>query len=223
MALLDPQYSHRAVGAFDRTGGGKSAIAQVVGALLGGITLFLLPTLALQGDQYLRQKGRRNTLVYNLNICAKDKASATHILRELEKLVVLAGTDRRRLPRVSIYISPAMLNSSKTWQAFFGRAAAAGAMNLVVLDEAHLFDKDSVLYRSDFAPLKESLFDMLQKYRWVRILCLSATSTQETVRKLKKYTESIWTTSFGLTPTAWPNVISRLNGPFDQNPPLLQT
>ena len=38
----------RILGVFASTGGGKSAIAQIAGALFSGITLCLLPNLALQ-------------------------------------------------------------------------------------------------------------------------------------------------------------------------------
>ena len=46
--LLRPDYPHRAVGVFAVTGSGKSAITQGAGAVLGGITLYLLPTVALR-------------------------------------------------------------------------------------------------------------------------------------------------------------------------------
>jgi len=105
-SLLHPDYSFGAVGVFDMTGGGKSAITQVAGALLGGITLFLQPTLTLQGDQCLQQMQQLNTVVYNLNhIVAKDKSAASRVFRTqsgfIQIVLIIFGRTRSDARRFS--------------------------------------------------------------------------------------------------------------------------
>jgi superfamily II DNA helicase RecQ len=138
--LLRPDYPHTAVGVFGGpTGSGKTAVAQIAAALLGGIIVYLQPTQTLQGYHSLRMMGLNNTFVCNLDLVCTTKPEALRVLSQLETVVAMSERER---PRVCLYVSPLRLHKSKTWQNFFKKAAKAGALNLIVLDEFYLFAND---------------------------------------------------------------------------------
>ena len=172
----------RALSVFAGTSIGKSAIAQVIGALLGGITLCLQPNLALQADQSLRQIGCNNTYILNLNIMANDKATASRIHGQLLSLL---SKPVHEWPHVFIYISPMKLNDSVTWQKLFIDCAKGGLLNLCIVDESHKFPLDAILFRTDISGLKNPFFDELLKCLNVRFLCLSATMDHFVIDLLK--------------------------------------
>ena len=88
---------------FAPTGSGKTAVTQVAAAVLGGISLFLQPTQALQGDQCLRQMKRDNTWVYNLDVVCNDLEASLNVLAQLKTVLELPAQQR---PCVCVYISP---------------------------------------------------------------------------------------------------------------------
>lgn len=184
--ILSLDRTSRHIGIFAGTGSGKTLIAQLCCSLRGGFNVFIEPTIALQADQSLRQTGRPNTAVYDINHSCKSKEEGEKVLEELEEYLGIFMADPRKSRTICIYISPSKLNSEKIWQKFLVKLAKAGALKQVILDEIHLLVLDAVRYRSDFPPLKESLFERLSKYKKLRFVYMTATFGERVEKGLKK-------------------------------------
>ncbi|WP_329454110.1 RecQ family ATP-dependent DNA helicase [Streptomyces sp. NBC_01497] len=128
------------------TGSGKSAIYQVAGVVLGGLTLVVSPLIALQRDQLRSITGRRyeGRTVEAALINSGQRAHDRH-----DGLERLARGDLDFL-----FVGPEQLTNEETRSAVRGGARAVG---LFVVDEAHLVSEWGQEFRPEYLRLGDTL------------------------------------------------------------------
>ena len=141
------------------TGSGKSAIYQVAGLALGGLTVVISPLIALQRDQLrtLADKGQRATRTAMLN-------SSQH--RD-DRRAALAALDADELD--FLLLGPEQLHNPETHQRLVDGSARVG---LFVVDEAHLVSQ----WGHDFRPEYLRVPDTVAALGRPRQLALTATA-----------------------------------------------
>ena len=141
------------------TGSGKSAIYQVAGLSLGGLTVVISPLVALQRDQ-LR------------SIAGRPYGPGTTIRAELLNSTQHAHERRATLAAIAdgavdfLFVSPEQLSNPET------RAAIRG-VGLFVVDEAHLVSE----WGQEFRPEYLRLVDVLAELGRPTVLALTATAS----------------------------------------------
>lgn len=137
------------------TGGGKSLIYQMMGAIRPGIVLIVSPLLSLMQDQVGRLNflGEAKAIALNSNL---DQQTRTAVLRHLGDFHY-------------IFVSPEML-ANVTVQ----RALRQVQINLMVVDEAHTI----VSWGPDFRPEYLQLAAIHVQLNQPQLLLLTATATQ---------------------------------------------
>lgn len=157
------------------TGGGKSLVTQLLAATGEGLTLVIVPTVALALDQY---HGARASLKEPDGIFSyrgdQSEGERQAILRALEE-----GSAKL------LFTSPeAVLKNSRLF-ALLEEGARSGYLSHVVVDEAHIVPDWGVFFRPDF-----QIFSVvLQKWRRdsgdsLRTCLLSATLSEDVVDTL---------------------------------------
>ncbi|WP_433303316.1 RecQ family ATP-dependent DNA helicase [Actinoplanes sp. CA-030573] len=139
------------------TGSGKSAIYQVGGLALGGLTVVVSPLIALQRDQMRSMEARGTVRAVMLN-------SAQH---HAERAAALAELDGGRAD--FLMLGPEQLANAETM------AAVAGSprpITLVAVDEAHLVSE----WGHDFRPEYLRLADVVERAGRPPVLALTATA-----------------------------------------------
>ena len=138
------------------TGSGKSAIYQVAGLVLGGLTVVVSPLIALQRDQ-VRGMTARNIRAVLLNSTqhAADRAAALEALRAGDVDFVMLGPEQ-------------LANDDSL------RAITAGGkpVTLFAIDEAHLVNE----WGHDFRPEYLRLADVIEAAGRPTLLALTATA-----------------------------------------------
>ena len=143
------------------TGGGKSAIYELVGLLRDGPTVVLSPLIALQDDQLAHLRGAGlAAIVLNSHQSAREHAAA---------LAASCGPD------AFVFLSPEQLAAAATQEAL--RQAKPG---LFVVDEAHLISQWGHDFRTDYMRLS-ALADLLDVP--VR-MALTATASEPVRREI---------------------------------------
>ena len=145
------------------TGSGKSAIYQVAGLSLGGLTLVISPLIALQRDQIRSIAGRRYGAMRPIEAELLNSSQRTH--ERQDTLTRLARGDLDFL-----FIGPEQLMNSETRDAV--RAGARG-VGLFVVDEAHLVSE----WGQEFRPEYLRLVDAIAELGRPTILALTATAS----------------------------------------------
>jgi ATP-dependent DNA helicase RecQ len=139
------------------TGSGKSAIYQVGGLALGGLTVVVSPLIALQRDQLRAMTAHRQVRAVMLN-------SAQHRADRRAALDELAGG------RVDfLMLGPEQLANAETTAALAG---SPRPITLVAVDEAHLVSE----WGHDFRPEYLRLADVVEAAGRPPILALTATA-----------------------------------------------
>jgi ATP-dependent DNA helicase RecQ len=145
------------------TGSGKSAIYQVAGLSIGGLTLVISPLIALQRDQIRSMAGRR----YGAHrpVTAEMLNSSQHVRERRAILTRLAqgGLD-------FLFVAPEQLTNSETRAAM---RAGATDVGLFVIDEAHLVSEWGQDFRPEYLRLVDSIADLGRP----TILALTATAS----------------------------------------------
>ena len=148
------------------TGSGKSAIYQVAGLVLGGLTVVVSPLIALQRDQARalgarsRPDGRRvNVVALNSTLRAHDRAAALAELRD-------GGVD-------FLMLGPEQLSTEQTHAALLATQRPVG---LFAVDEAHLVSEWGHDFRPDYLRIR----DTVQALRRPPVVALTATASQPT-------------------------------------------
>ncbi|MEV4348677.1 RecQ family ATP-dependent DNA helicase, partial [Actinoplanes sp. NPDC049596] len=139
------------------TGSGKSAIYQVGGLALGGLTVVVSPLIALQRDQLRSMTEREAVRAVMLN-SSQHHADRGHALSEL------AGG------RVDfVMLGPEQLANAETMAAISG---SPRPVTLVAVDEAHLVSE----WGHDFRPEYLRLADVVEAAGKPPVLALTATA-----------------------------------------------
>ncbi|MEU8812956.1 RecQ family ATP-dependent DNA helicase [Actinoplanes sp. NPDC048796] len=139
------------------TGSGKSAIYQVGGLALGGLTVVVSPLIALQRDQLRSMTARDSVRAVMLN-------SSQHHADRADALAELAGG------RVDfVMLGPEQLANAETMAAITG---SPRPITLVAVDEAHLVSE----WGHDFRPEYLRLADVVEAAGRPPVLALTATA-----------------------------------------------
>jgi ATP-dependent DNA helicase RecQ len=145
------------------TGSGKSAIYQVGGLSIGGLTLVISPLIALQRDQIRSIAGRRYGARRTIEAELLNSSQKAHERRDT--LTRLARGDLDFL-----FIGPEQLTNSETRAAV---QAGARDVGLFVVDEAHLVSE----WGQEFRPEYLRLVDAIAELGRPTILALTATAS----------------------------------------------
>jgi ATP-dependent DNA helicase RecQ len=153
------------------TGSGKSAIYQIVGAMVGGATVVVSPLIALQKDQVesIGESRLPAAAVINSTISAGERRAAFEKLRagKLEYL----------------FLAPEQLANEETLAEVRG-----GKVSLFVVDEAHCVSEWGHDFRPDYGRLG-AMIEAVGGERGVRVLALTATASpsvrEDVVKRLK--------------------------------------
>lgn len=142
------------------TGGGKSLVRDVVAAASPGVTLSISPLLALGADQES-----------NLNLSIYDECGAVaafhvdEILNDEKKreevLKECMSADFENNKSVILFASPQAISEKVFWRKAIGDCIQHDKLNLVCVDEVHLFVSFGMSFRSEIYSLKEALFNSL--------------------------------------------------------------
>jgi ATP-dependent DNA helicase RecQ len=145
------------------TGSGKSAIYQVAGLSIGGLTLVISPLIALQRDQIRSIAGRRYGPRRTIEAELLNSSQKAH--ERQDTLTRLARGDLDFL-----FIGPEQLTNSETRAAV---QASARNVGLFVVDEAHLVSE----WGQEFRPEYLRLVDAIAELGGPTILALTATAS----------------------------------------------
>lgn len=160
------------------TGGGKSLITQMLATTSSGLTIVVVPTVALASDQYIQAK---NCLVkgdiQNHIFCYHSDTTPTETARMLREI----EDQKARL----VFTSPEALLKNIALNNTLLAAAKQKYLCNVVIDEAHIVPDWGTHFRPDF-----QIFSVvLRKLRYlsehtIRTYLLSATLSEDVVQVL---------------------------------------
>ena len=157
------------------TGGGKSLVTQLLASTSSGLTVVIVPTVALALDQYY---AARHILVDASEIyCYRGEQS------DIEKSTLLKALKERKA-RI-LFSSPEAILKNSELHRTLDAAAKSNYLTNVVVDEAHVVPDWGVFFRPDF-----QIFSILLK-KWkresgdfIRTFLLSATLSDDVVDTL---------------------------------------
>ena len=157
------------------TGGGKSLVTQLLASSSDGLTVVIVPTVALALDQYYaaQQNLTNETEIY----CYRGEQS------ELERAKIIQSLKDRKA-RI-LFTSPEAILKNSELHRILDNAAKDHYLANVVVDEAHVVPDWGVFFRPDF-----QIFSILLK-KWeheskefIRTFLLSATLSDDVVDTL---------------------------------------
>lgn len=157
------------------TGGGKSLVTQMLASTSGGLTIVIVPTVALALDQYY--SAQKNLVDVNGIFCYRGEQTET-------ERTVLTKAIRDRKARI-LYTSPEAILKNIELHRILDEAAESNYLNNIVIDEAHVVPDWGVFFRPDF-----QIFSIiLKKWRkksnnFLRTYLLSATLSDDVVDTL---------------------------------------
>lgn len=150
-------YNPQALLLVQGTGGGKSAVAQTVGCVDCGVTVIIVETLALAADQRSKMSSANGIygpiLAYQL-----DSIKKKELVEKLKKK--LLSMKKNDTTTVFLYTSPECL-IRQPWRSLMVTLIDRGVMNLVCIDEIHLFVMFGITFRKEFTLLKSTFFRYL--------------------------------------------------------------
>ena len=157
------------------TGGGKSLVTQLLSAVSGGLTVVIVPTVALAMDQY---HGARRVLKDGSQCyCYRGEQSGA----ERASVIKALAEKKARL----LFTSPEAILKNPELRRILDEAARERYLRDVVVDEAHIVPDWGVFFRPDF-----QIFSILLK-KWkrdsgdfIRTYLLSATLSDDVVETL---------------------------------------
>lgn len=157
------------------TGGGKSLVTQLLASTSSGLTVVIVPTVALALDQYY---AARNNLKERHEIyCYRGEQSE----KERQSIFKALKAHRARI----LFTSPEAILKNHELHQFLDTAAEDHYLVNVVIDEAHVVPDWGVFFRPDF-----QIFSIvLRKWKresdhYIRTYLLSATLTDDVVDTL---------------------------------------
>lgn len=157
------------------TGGGKSLVTQMLAACSDGLTLVIVPTVALTLDQY---NAANSNLTNNEGIfCYHGDLSDA----EKDKIIVALKEKTAKI----LFSSPEAIIKNNVLYTQLGDAAVTGYLNNIIIDEAHIVPDWGVFFRPDFQVLSVALKKWRKDSRnSFRTFMLSATLSDDVVDNL---------------------------------------
>ena len=127
-----------------QTGSGKSAIPLMVGTLLTGVVITLVPMIGLVSVQVAKSCNAANYVeVYHVGEHrGKDTAKLRH------RLDIMTEQDADYVT-IFLYMSPQSLQTNSPWYGVLRRIAMKNFIRLICIDEAHTVHQDSC-FRPEF-------------------------------------------------------------------------
>lgn len=157
------------------TGGGKSLVTQLLASTSIGLTLVIVPTVALALDQYYAAK--RNLKDSNEIYCYRGEQS------EVERTTIINSIKEQKARM--LFTSPEAILKNLELRRILELAATNHNLANIVIDEAHIVPDWGVFFRPDF-----QIFSILLK-KWqqasnnyIRTFLLSATLSDDVVDTL---------------------------------------
>lgn len=157
------------------TGGGKSLVTQMVASMSGGLTLVIVPTVALALDQF--HSAEANIAGQHGIYCYRGEQSAA------ERLKIIRSLESKTA--CLLFSSPEAIFKNTELHTLLEKAATEGYLKNIVIDEAHVVPDWGVFFRPDF-----QIFSItLRKWRilssgQIRTYLLSATLSEDVVGTL---------------------------------------
>ena len=139
-----------------RTGGGKSHILRMVGSLVGGIVVVIVPLLTLCADQ-IRKILEASPKYASCEAQHIDDCSTAEIKKTIIPRIDAIGNESSSV--MFIFISPQKLNSCGAIRAAILRAHLRKTLRLVAIDEAHLYAIHGRSFRGELRLLHASFFE----------------------------------------------------------------
>lgn len=159
------------------TGGGKSLVTQMLSSVSNGMTLVIVPTVALALDQY---HAAQNNLNDSAEIyCYRGDQTG-------ENRVAIIKAIKEKKTRI-LFASPEAIFKNSELYKLLESSAQSGFLKNVVIDEAHVVPDWGVFFRPDF-----QIFSIaLRKWRnasncTLKTILLSATLSDDVVETLFK-------------------------------------
>ena len=157
------------------TGGGKSLVTQLLASVSDGLTIVIVPTVALALDQY---HAAQHNLTENAEIyCYRGEQS------EAERITIIKALKEKKA-RI-LFTSPEAILKNSELHRLLDAAAESHYLTNVVVDEAHVVPDWGVFFRPDF-----QIFSIILK-KWkrksddfIRTFLLSATLSDDVVDTL---------------------------------------
>ena len=157
------------------TGGGKSLVTQLLASVSDGLTIVIVPTVALALDQY---HAAQHNLTENAEIyCYRGEQS------EAERIKIIKALKEKKA-RI-LFTSPEAILKNSELHRLLDAAAESHYLTNVVVDEAHVVPDWGVFFRPDF-----QIFSIILK-KWkrksdefIRTFLLSATLSDDVVDTL---------------------------------------
>jgi len=157
------------------TGGGKSLVTQLLSSVSNGLTIVIVPTVALALDQY---HAAQHNLIDNTEIyCYRGEQS------EAERVTIIKALKDKKA-RI-LFTSPEAILKNSELHRLLDAAAESHYLTNVVVDEAHVVPDWGVFFRPDF-----QIFSIILK-KWkrksddfIRTFLLSATLSDDVVDTL---------------------------------------
>ena len=170
------------------TGGGKSLVCDVYHVLFRGVTLTIVPILALGSDQKVKiqNKAVQNFgRVISIHIDeVRDTAQANDIIKEI--LSLPSDTTKSIL----LFASPQALVTKSNWKQFIIKLIDKKMLRLVAVDEVQLFVHYGLSFRKEFAMLSATMFNHMKignKANRLKlpVLFMTATCNQHMITQLE--------------------------------------
>mmetsp|Transcript_10654 Transcript_10654/g.15037 ORF Transcript_10654/g.15037 Transcript_10654/m.15037 type:complete len:201 (-) Transcript_10654:50-652(-) len=131
------------------TGGGKSLIRDVYSVLFRGVSLTIVPTLALGLDQKDKVWKRAHQTFGRVIPIHVDEILSMDVAKNLISMVKSLPSDTTK--SIMFFASPQILTEKKHWKKFFQTLISQNLLRLIVVDEIQLFVHYALSFRTKFA------------------------------------------------------------------------
>ena len=166
LQMLTKDLSPEALLLVQPTGSGKSAVPQTTSVVTNGVSIIIEPTLALSSDQSSKfdtASKEHGGLVYSYQIDTykndKDRQRLANnilsVLREKKQQDIELG-----IVSFVLFTSPEAL-VLPIWMEFVDNLIKIEMLNLICVDEVHLFIEFGLSFRNDFLSLRHKLFNKI--------------------------------------------------------------